>query len=68
MLAFIFNIKGSIDLPLYKKGKAYFKHVYNQYNRKAIKLAKLERIRLENAAINAQDNRSQSPEVKGQED
>jgi hypothetical protein len=64
----MFNIEGGINSPLYKKGKAHFEHVYSQYNRRAIRLAELEQIRLENAAINAQDNRSQSPEVKGQED
>jgi hypothetical protein len=67
LLAFMFDAEGGIDAPLYKKGKAHFEHVYSQYNRRAIRLAELEQVRLESAAIDAQDSRTPSPEVEGQE-
>jgi len=63
----MFDAEGGIDAPLYKKGKAHFEHVYSQYNRRAIRLAELEQVRLESAAIDAQDSRTLSPEVEGQE-
>ena len=29
VLAFMFNVEGGADSPLYKKGKAHFEHVYS---------------------------------------
>jgi hypothetical protein len=63
----MFVVEGSINAPLYKKGKAHFKHVYSQYNRRAIRLTELEQVRLKSAAIDAQDSRTLLPKVKGQE-
>ena len=52
----------------YKKGKAHFEHVYSQYNRRAIGLAELECIQLENIAIDIREVCSVSPEIEGEED
>ena len=64
----MFDTEGGDDSPLYKKGKAHFEHVYSQYNRRAVSLVELERVRLENLAIDAREARLESLEVKGQED
>ena len=53
LLVFMFNAEGSINAPLYKKGKAHFEHVYSQYNRRAVRLIELERVRLKSVAIDA---------------
>jgi len=68
VLAFMFDAEGGVNSPLYKKGKAHFEHVYSQYNRRAVGLAELERVRLENLAIDAHEARLESPEIEGQED
>ena len=68
VLVFIFNTKGGAESVAYKKGKAHFEHVYSQYNRRAVGLAELERIRLENIAIDVREARSASPEIEGEED
>ena len=49
----MFDAEGGNEAPLYKKGKAHFETVYSQYNRKAIGLRELERIRVANEAIDA---------------
>ena len=63
----MFNAEGGINAPLYKKGKAHFKHVYSQYNHRAVGLIELERVRLKSAVIDGQDSRTPSPKVEGQE-
>jgi hypothetical protein len=68
VLAFMFEAEGGAESVAYKKGKAHFEHVYSQYNRRAIGLAELERIRLENIAIDVREARSVSPEIEGEED
>jgi hypothetical protein len=64
----MFEAEGGAELVAYKKGKAYFEHIYSQYNWRVIGLAELERIRLENIAINIREARSASPEIEGEED
>jgi hypothetical protein len=66
-LEFLFDASGGIESTGYKRAKIHFQYIYSQYQKRAIGLAKLERQRLENDAIEALGSRSPTPEVEGRE-
>jgi hypothetical protein len=71
VLAWLFEADEGEDSIQYKKGKAHFEHVYSAYKTRSVGLVERERIRAENAAIDAaeaREIRSVSPELEGEED
>jgi hypothetical protein len=68
LLEYLYQSDGGAQAPMYKKAKAHFQHVYNEYKRRAVGIREFERQEAENIAIEAQGNRSLTPEEDRQEE
>lgn len=66
LLEYIYDANGGTNSTAYKKAKSHFEHVWGQYNRRAIQMKERERVRAEEAAIDAASI-SPEPGVEGQE-